>query len=80
MMAAGGYVRRDIWNVASYMGYPLTDWYPPNIKPVREGLYEIGSDELSVLVTWNGKEWIRGNGTALPLQQVCWRGLKLGDE
>ena len=80
MMAAGGYVRRDIWNVASYMGYPLTDWYPPNIKPVREGLYEVGSDELSVLVTWNGKEWIRGNGTALPLQEVCWRGLKLGDE
>jgi len=57
-----------------------TDWYPPNIKPVREGLYEVGSDELSVKVWWNGRQWIRGNGTALPLQEVCWRGLKLGDE
>ena len=54
-----------------------TDWYPPNIKPVREGLYEVGSDELSVKVYWDGKHWIRGNGTELPLQEVCWRGLKV---
>jgi len=76
-MVSGGYVKRNIWGEASYKGHPVTDWYPPNIKPVREGLYEVGSDELSVLVTWNGKEWIRGDGTALPLQEVCWRGLKL---
>ena len=52
-----------------------TQWYPPSIKPVREGLYEVGSDELSVKVWWNGKLWIRGDGTALPDQEICWRGL-----
>jgi len=30
---------------------------------------------LAVMSTWNGKEWIRGNGTPLPSQDICWRGV-----
>ena len=53
----------------------MTEWFHPSVKPVREGLYVVGSDLLSVKVWWDGREWIRGDGSALPDQEVCWRGL-----
>lgn len=35
----------------------LTDWYPPEVKPVREGVYEVTSAEVGILkyAYWNGK-------------------------
>jgi len=63
------------WHMENYKGLTLTDWYPSWIKPVRQGDYIIGSDWLCVLSYWNGKNWIRGNGTLLLDQNVCWRGV-----
>jgi len=74
-MAAGGYVKRNIWDEATYLGYPLTPWYPPSVKPVRKGLYIVGSDKLSVMSEWNGKQWISGNGKPMWGQCCCWRGI-----
>ena len=36
-----------------------TDWYPKDIKPVREGLYEITSEAWPFVqrAFWNGKSW-----------------------
>ena len=55
--------------------YGVTRWYPFWVKPERVGLYEIGSDFLSVLCSWDGKWWVRADGKRLPDQEVCWRGL-----
>jgi hypothetical protein len=37
----------------------VTDWYPNDIKPVREGLYEITSTAWPFVqrALWNGKTW-----------------------
>ena len=69
----------------------LTQWFPPAIKPYREGVYEIeifdkwygGGDLYSY---WNGKEWrgFTGNyknltGSEIPLSkryEPKWRGLE----
>ena len=58
----------------------LTDWFPANIKPIRDGYYDIE------LVTprawpfmpldrakWNGRVWIDDAGEKLKIK--CWRGL-----
>lgn len=74
-MAAGGYVRKNIWGEATYLGYPLTPWYPPSVKPVRKGLYIIGSDYLSVLSEWNGKKWVRPDKKPMSNQDWSWRGI-----
>jgi hypothetical protein len=44
----------------------MTDWFPPHIKPVRVGVYEIkyigkGSHESYMWATWNGKKWSSGS-------------------
>lgn len=57
----------------------LTDWFPANIKPVREGYYDIE------LVTprawpfmplhrakWSGRAWLDDSGEKLKIK--CWRG------
>jgi hypothetical protein len=77
-MAAGGYVRHNIWGEPRYLGYPLTPWYPPDVKPVRKGLYIVGSDELSAMMYWNGEYWLSGNGQkgyGYGFGLVCWRGI-----
>ena len=37
----------------------VTDWYPKDIKPVREGVYEITSEAWPFVqrALWNGKTW-----------------------
>lgn len=37
----------------------VTDWYPKNIKPVRDGLYEITTESWPFVqkALWNGKQW-----------------------
>lgn len=58
----------------------LTDWFPVNIKPVREGDYDI---ELKVArqwpeipitrANWDGHSWSDEHGYKLKIK--CWRGL-----
>jgi hypothetical protein len=53
----------------------MTEWYPPEIKPVRVGEYEIWSN-YSMRLWWNGDSWGTGNYELLPWLQNChWRGL-----
>jgi len=73
-MAAGGYVRYNIWGEPRYLGYPLTPWYPPDVKPVRKGLYIVGSDRLSVMMYWDGRGWRNGLGKVL-YKRISWRGV-----
>jgi hypothetical protein len=55
----------------------LTPWYPANIKPVREGWYEVSCSYKNVcggMHYWNGKRWEVppwGETFAAP-----WRGVK----
>jgi hypothetical protein len=55
----------------------LTPWYPGNIKPVREGWYEVRCEFKNVcggMHYWNGKWWDVppfGETFARP-----WRGVK----
>ncbi len=35
----------------------MTEWYPPNIKPVRRGVYQILGGDLICFSHWNGKAW-----------------------
>ncbi len=58
----------------------VTDWFPENITPIRNGLYEIElvSSRVwpSMSIThakWNGHEWINEAGDKLEIK--CWRGL-----
>lgn len=60
----------------TYLGYPLTDWYLPTQKPVRKGLYIVGSNQLSVMLEWNGKEWVNGYKQPFKYQNLSWRGVK----
>jgi len=42
----------------------MTKWFPPHIKPVRKGVYEVkftpkGVHESYMYAMWNGKKWSR---------------------
>lgn len=68
----------------------LTDWFPPDVKPVRSGVYQIRDgimDEDTWYSFWDGRSWgyatCKGANTAfderfsvtdLP-QNQHWRGL-----
>ena len=68
----------------------MTPWFPPHIKPVRKGVYEVkftpkGLYESYFYAMWNGKRWSRvatyeemkrfhSNFDAL--QNKYWRGFK----
>jgi hypothetical protein len=64
----------------------MTDWYPAEIKPVREGVYEVKSVHWAVgwYSRWDGKQWMwtaAGKEKAArmdspaPTQFRMWRGL-----
>ena len=36
------------------MKQELTEWYPPNIKPFREGVYLVTN---AFFANWNGRFW-----------------------
>jgi hypothetical protein len=59
-------ITRNIWGEAFYCEnkkkYPLTGWFTPDIKPVREGMYIVGSDRLHWMMKWNGEFWENKNG------------------
>jgi len=54
-----------------------TNWYPPHIKPVRVGLYEVGRDDFHIYAYWSGKCWrLSLNQTMKHIaQDLSWRGL-----
>lgn len=54
--------------------YETTHWFPWFEKPVRKGMYVVGSDLLHVMQYWDGKHWIRGNKTLAEDQDMCWMG------
>jgi hypothetical protein len=67
----------------------MTDWFPPHIKPVNKGVYEIkytgkGSHESYMWATWNGKKWSSGSHNLwdeyhkqfYANQNKYWRGFK----
>ena len=37
----------------------VTEWFPPEIRPVRPGIYETnyGNFACPIFVNWNGKYW-----------------------
>lgn len=50
-----------------------TDWYPPNVKPVRVGIYERKFLSASARFSyWNGKEW--GANDMTPERAYLYRG------
>ena len=54
----------------------LTDWYPPQIKPVHEGWYDTGA--AGNRSYWNGHYWSAPKGffmLAKQIQDICWRGI-----
>jgi hypothetical protein len=64
----------------------LTEWHPPEIKPVREGVYQVKSVHWSDpwFSRWDGKQWMwlcSGKERAArvdspaPYQERMWRGL-----
>lgn len=73
------------------MSKDLTPWFPPEIKPVHKGVYEMepGQDEilggsLGPFQKWNGTEWLEytssvdraDDSTEASLHQNRkWRGL-----
>jgi hypothetical protein len=54
-----------------------TNWYPPHIKPVRVGLYEVGSDIFYLKAYWSGKSWrlALNKDQKWKIQNLTWRGL-----
>ncbi|WP_429499803.1 hypothetical protein [Paraburkholderia youngii] len=58
-----------------------TDWYPPNVDPVRVGNYEMINTSTSLIfpVFFNGSRWFHDRtGPVVPLVRVWpWRGLTL---
>ena len=68
----------------------MTKWFPPHIKPVRKGVYEVkftpkGLYESYFYAMWNGKRWsrvatydemARFHQNFDALQNKYWRGFK----
>ena len=66
----------------------MTPWFPPHIKPVHKGVYEVKFTKIAGFytgfATWNGKKWSRGSHNLLDdyhrnfdaLQNKYWRGFK----
>ena len=62
-----------------YLGYPLTGWYPAKVRPARSGLYIVGSDAMSVMMTWDGRYWRNALGKPL-FTRISWRGVRVDPE
>ena len=62
----------------------LTDWYPPDIKPVRRGVYITRKNETIYFQYWTGTFWnVRMSNVQLAEkvkqrsqhQDVYWKGI-----
>ena len=66
----------------------MTGWFPPHIKPVREGVYQIRftggrNIDYPMYATWNGEVWSTASQEkddhyhtkfSYALQEKYWRG------
>jgi hypothetical protein len=64
--------------------YPMTDWFPKKVKPVREGNYMIkttGKNSYTHQAKWTGSRWISAWGGDTPeteeLKIKEWQGLAI---
>lgn len=61
---AGSLAATGKWEKYSNMDdieYPMTDWFPKKIKPVREGVYMIktsGKNSWNHQAKWTGEKWV----------------------
>lgn len=63
----------------------LTPWFPPEVKPVRFGIYERLWSDGPLYALWNGKHWktswgtpdvaARNSSIGSGVQNLPWRGL-----
>jgi hypothetical protein len=54
----------------------MTEWYPPEIKPVRVGRYQTDMYVGAVWSYWDGYDWREHEtGRVMLFQGRCWRGL-----
>ena len=56
----------------------LTDWFDPDVKPVRVGDYERDEHFELVIRYWDGAQWrYQKDGSACQYQQRPWRGIRI---
>jgi hypothetical protein len=62
--------------------YPMTDWFPKKINPVREGLYMVktaGKNSYTYQAKWTGEKWTsQWNDDELKIKE--WQGLAIDPE
>lgn len=54
----------------------VTSWFDADVKPHHMGFYNVGSDEINVLLEWDGEYWRNGFGdkTSIKAWGSKWRG------
>ncbi|WP_129572325.1 hypothetical protein [Caballeronia glathei] len=62
-----------------------TDWFPPESKPVRVGIYESQIFDAGWMydwfVWWDGRMWRdKESGWTLENQNITWRGIEAKNE
>jgi hypothetical protein len=60
--------------------YPMTDWFPKKIKPVREGLYMVktaGKNSYTYQAKWTGEKWTNQWNDQDELKIKEWQGLAI---
>jgi hypothetical protein len=64
--------------------YPMTDWFPKKVNPVREGNYMIktaGKNSYEHQAKWTGSRWISAWGEDTPeteeLKIKEWKGISI---
>jgi hypothetical protein len=62
--------------------YPMTDWFPKKVKPVREGNYTVktaGKNSYTYQAKWTGSRWISSWGDDTPETEEIkikeWQGI-----
>jgi hypothetical protein len=62
--------------------YPMTEWFPKNINPIREGMYMVktaGKNSYTYQCKWTGARWISGYQEDVPETEEIkikeWQGL-----
>ena len=75
-----GNSRWEKYSDMSDITYPLTDWFPAKINPVRTGTYNIrtpGKDSWERQAEWNGEYWHSTYDVTTELKIKEWRGLSI---
>jgi hypothetical protein len=75
--------QRNLQDVEHYQNmdsieWPMTEWFPKKVKPVREGEYEVmtaGKDGWNRRAKWTGEKWTTTWSDTEELKIKEWRGL-----